>query len=227
MSQVDKGLAVPRVKQFDEIPAQERGRLGIVKHGGHFVVAIANDTLIVYDADGIEVALYQRAILVFRANEGFLKLASFFFDFQRFGEHGENRELVGEHFVVFSEGDAERAATALIDQKWLANACLQRMVHYQIVPLQLCILTEVFIHLRMFACTLHYFTEQRASLRFTAFFYLHLTVGMSQGKRRFFSVPFSSVVQRTGGGQQVAGFENNFADIGVVISIEVKEELIQ
>ncbi len=54
-----------------------------------------------------------------------------------------------------------------------------------------------------------------------------VTVGMSQGKRRFFSVPFSSVVKRTRGGQQVAGFEDNFSDIGVVVSIEAKEELIQ
>ena len=129
--------------------------------------------------------------------------------------------------MAFSEGDAERAATALIDQEWLANACLQLMVPYQIVFLQLCILTEVFINLRLFAGTLHDFTEQRASLHFAAFFYLHLTVGMSQGKRRFFSVPLSSVVKRTRGGQQVAGFEDNFSDIGVVISIEVKEELIQ
>ena len=226
-SQVCKGLTVPRMKQFDEIPAQERGRLGIVKHGGHYVVAITNDTLIIYDADRIQVALYQRAILVFGANERLLKLASFFFNLERFGEHGENGHLVGEHFVAFSKGDTERAATALIDQKWLANACLQLMVHYQIVFLQLCILTEVFINLRLFARTLYNFTEQGASLHFAAFFYLRLTVGMSQGKQRFFAVPFSSVVKRTRGGQQVAGFEDNFSDIGVVISIEVKEELIQ
>ncbi len=108
--------------------------------------------------------------------------------------------------MVTAEGDQEGATAEAIYQKWFAHARLHLMATHQIITLKINVFTEVFEDFRVVSGTLHDFAEQRAYLGLVAFFFIHPTIGMGQGQRRFTAALFGSEVERAGSGQQVTGF---------------------